>query len=155
MAKQEIREQRKQQALRKKRNQQVLIIIVVVVAVFAAGIFVLPELAKPVVREHPTANANGIGDPNAPVIMEDFSDFSCGHCRDFFLEKEGRIIEDYVETGKVYYIYRTYVNSQVSQLAAEGAYCAADENKFWDFHDAIFNNPGDLQKDYLPSRRPN
>ncbi|HEX6302650.1 MAG TPA: hypothetical protein VFZ76_00560 [Anaerolineales bacterium] len=43
---------------------------------------------------------------------------------------------------KVYFVYRTLGDwlGPESQLAAEGAYCAGDQGKFWEYHDALFNN---------------
>lgn len=38
---------------------------------------------------------------------------------------------------------------QDAQLAHEAAQCAHDQGKFWDFHDALFENQGDLKIDAL------
>ena len=55
----------------------------------------------------------------------------------------------YVTTGKVLYTYRTagnWVSGNIgtggveSQNSAMAAYCAADQNKFWEMHDALFTN---------------
>lgn len=85
-----------------------------------------------------------MGDPNAPVVIEEFSDFQCGYCRKFFLQTESALIEQYVATGKVYFIYRTLGDwlGPGSQLSAEAAYCASDQDMFWEYHDTLFVNQG-------------
>ena len=53
-----------------------------------------------------------------------------------------QIIKAYVATGKVYYEYRSvggFIGPD-SALAAEAAYCAGDQNKFWEYHDVLFSN---------------
>jgi protein-disulfide isomerase len=76
------------------------------------------------------------------VVIEEFSDFQCAFCRQFFLETEKPLIEQYVSTGKVYFIYRTLGSwlGPGSQYAAEAAYCAGDQDMFWEYHDTLFTN---------------
>lgn len=46
-----------------------------------------------------------------------------------------------METGKVRFVYRHYfVISEASVVAAMGTECAAEQGMFWEFHDAIFDN---------------
>jgi protein-disulfide isomerase len=107
------------------------------------------NVIMPPVRDHPQANGNKIGDPNAPVKMTEFGDFQCTYCDKFWTDTETQIIDAYVKTGKVQYTYRSAGNwvsanigqgSVESQDAAMAAYCAADQNKFWQMHDALFAN---------------
>jgi protein-disulfide isomerase len=88
-----------------------------------------------------------MGDPNAPVVIEEFSDFQCAYCRQFFLETEKPLIDQYVSTGKVYFIYRTLGSwlGPGSQYSAEAAYCAGDQDMFWEYHDALFSNQGRME----------
>jgi protein-disulfide isomerase len=100
------------------------------------GDFVVP---KPLPR--PLVNGTSTGDPSAPIKVEEFSDFRCTHCAAFWRESEPRLIQDYVATGKVYFTYKPFsFISDESFLAAEAAYCALDQGKFWEFHDYIFAN---------------
>jgi protein-disulfide isomerase len=48
------------------------------------------------------------GSKTAPVTMEVFSDFQCPACKQFFLNTDPRIINDYVNEGKVYLIHRDF-----------------------------------------------
>lgn len=94
-------------------------------------------------RQHTLVDDNAVGNPNAPVVLMEFSDFQCSHCANFFNEKEQLLIDSYVATGQVYFIYRSFgANSYESGQAAEAAYCAGDQGKFWEMHDIIFTNYG-------------
>ena len=107
------------------------------------------NVVMPPTRDHPQADGNKIGDPNAPVKMTEFGDFQCTYCKEFWTDTETQIIDTYVKTGKVQYTYRSAGNwvsanmgqgSVESQDAAMAAYCATDQNKFWQMHDALFAN---------------
>jgi protein-disulfide isomerase len=95
----------------------------------------------------PRVDGTTMGDPNAPVVIEEFSDFQCAYCRQFFLETEKPLIDQYVSTGKVYFIHRTLGSwlGPGSQYAAEAAYCAGDQDMFWEYHDALFTNQGRMK----------
>jgi len=48
------------------------------------------------------------GSKSAPVIMEVFSDFQCPACKNLFLSTNRQLVENYVNTGKVYLIHRDF-----------------------------------------------
>lgn len=102
---------------------------------------------------HPLVNGNTMGNPNAPVKIIEFSDFQCAFCRQFFLQTEQPLIEDYVANGKVFFVYRTLGDwlGPESQASAEAAYCAGDQDRFWEYHDLLFANQGNgtLSRDRL------
>lgn len=81
-----------------------------------------------------------LGDPNAPVTFVEFGDFQCPFCGRFFREVENGIIEKYVKTGKVRFVYRDFAFlGDESILAAEAASCANEQGKFWPYHDKLYN----------------
>jgi len=85
---------------------------------------------------------NTLGDPDAPVTIIVYSDFQCPYCERYWRETEPQIIANYVETGDVYYVYRSlgaFIGPE-SQQAAEAAYCAGDQGMFWEYHDLLFKN---------------
>jgi protein-disulfide isomerase len=96
--------------------------------------------------DRPQVDRNSMGDPNAPVKVEEFSDFQCPYCRLFSEEEESNIVEKYIKTGKVYFTYTAFsfldgndANGE-SKSAAQAAYCAADQGQFWEYHDVLFAN---------------
>lgn len=81
-----------------------------------------------------------LGDKNAKVTLVEFSDFQCPFCRKFFQESFGQIKKDYVDTGKVKLAFRHFpldfhAMAVPTALASE---CANEQNKFWQYHDKVF-----------------
>jgi len=81
------------------------------------------------------------GNPDAPVTIVEFSDFQCPFCKNFFDNTLSLIERDYIDTGKVKFVYRDFPiesihpNAPAAHLAAE---CADEQGKFWEFHDILF-----------------
>ncbi|NOQ40625.1 MAG: thioredoxin domain-containing protein [Anaerolineales bacterium] len=97
-----------------------------------------PDIDLPIL-----ADRNTLGDPNAPVVIEEYSDFGCSHCADFALGTKMIIEQEYIESGQVYLVFHSVgglLGSPATLQAAEGAYCAGDQDAFWPFHDLIFAN---------------
>lgn len=81
-----------------------------------------------------------LGDPNAPVTIVEFGDFQCPFCNRFFREAEREIIDTYVRTGKVRFVYRDFAFlGQESVQASEASECADEQGKFWAYHDRVYN----------------
>ena len=80
------------------------------------------------------------GDQDAPVTIVEWSDYECPFCGRFYSETEKLIDEQYVKTGKVKFVYRDFPLPfhTNAQKAAEAAECAGEQGKYWDMHDAIF-----------------
>lgn len=97
---------------------------------------------------------NTMGDPKAPVHIIEYGDFQCPYCLQFWAETEPQLIKEYVNTGKVYFEYRSFpILGPESGWAAEGAYCAGDQNKFWEYHDTLFTNwTGENVGDYTQDK---
>ena len=115
----------------------------------------LPNVVMPPARDHPQANGNKMGNPNAPVKIIEYADFQCPYCMHYWQATEAQIIQNYVATGKVYYEYRSVGGflGPESADAANAAYCAADQNKFWDYHDILFANwTGENAGDFTPDK---
>ena len=95
------------------------------------------------------------GDANAPVTIIEFADFQCPYCGRFFSQTEPQIDKTYIQTGKVRFGYYDFAFlGQESNWAAEAAECAADQDKFWEFHDKLYSsqsgeNQGAFNKDNL------
>jgi protein-disulfide isomerase len=99
----------------------------------------LPIPAQPQADRYTQFNANFLGDPSAPVQVTEFGDFHCPYCKQFFDDHFGDLLADYIDTGIVYFSYRSageFLDG--SGLVAEAAYCAEDQGAFWAYHDMIF-----------------
>jgi protein-disulfide isomerase len=90
-----------------------------------------------------------LGDVNAPITMAIYDDFECPFCAKFETETFGLLKENYIDTGKVYFVYKHFPLSfhQNAQKAAEASECAFEQGKFWAMHDLIFENQKALSID--------
>ncbi len=83
------------------------------------------------------------GDENAPVTLIEFGDFNCGYCGRWAKETLPKIDEKYIKTGKVRMAYVHYpILGDDSMTAAEGTECAAQQDKFWEYHNLLYANQG-------------
>ena len=92
----------------------------------------------------PAMKAEGylLGSPTAPVEVVEFADFECPGCGQFSTVTEPDVRTNLVNTGKIRIRYIDYPlpmhkNTWDASLAAA---CANDQGKFWELHDAIFQN---------------
>lgn len=80
-----------------------------------------------------------IGRDDAPVKITAFEDFQCPFCLKFTAEQEGDIIEQFVKSGRVQLEYQHYpILGAESVRAALASQCAADQDKFWQYHNRLF-----------------
>ncbi len=85
------------------------------------------------------AEAATLGDPNAPVVITEYSDFQCSACRYLATNITPQLIEEYVNTGIVRLEYRHFAHyGEESLWAGMAAECANEQDKFWEFHDLLF-----------------
>jgi len=97
------------------------------------------------------ADAPMLGRAEAPVTLVEFSDYECPFCQRFFAMTFPALKKDYVDTGKVRYVFRDFPLDQIHPQArrlAEAAHCAAEDGKYWEMHDLLFQN----QKALTPSQ---
>lgn len=84
-----------------------------------------------------------LGNPNAKITIVEWGDYQCTYCHLFHQNTKDQLIQEYVNTGKVNFVFRDFpLNGPDSVLAAEAAYCAGDQNKYWQYHDELYNNWG-------------
>lgn len=78
-----------------------------------------------------------LGDKGAPVTVIEYASLTCGHCANFATKSFPHLNDAYIETGKVYYIYRDFPLDNLAFAAAMLARCAPEE-KFFDIIDLFF-----------------
>jgi protein-disulfide isomerase len=92
------------------------------------------------------------GPANAPVTIVEFSDFECPFCRALFPTLE-RIEADYKDKLRVVYLQFPLATMHThARKAAEASLCAYEQNKFWQLHDAMFNDQQHLSVDDLKQK---
>ena len=88
-------------------------------------------------------------------MLIEFSDFQCPFCGRFYVQTESQIDEAYIQSGKVRFGYFNFAFlGPESTWAAEGAECASDQDKYWEYHDVLYSsqsgeNQGAFNKDNL------
>lgn len=89
------------------------------------------------------------GKPGAPVVIVEFADFQCPHCRE-----ASKVVKALHEKhpDKVVVYFKNYPltsNHPMSQLAAQAAVAAHRQGKFWQMHDLLFENQRALSPEKL------
>jgi protein-disulfide isomerase len=96
----------------------------------------------------PTIDVTGapaLGRPDAVVTFIEFSDYECPFCVRHFTQTMPRLQANYIDTGKIRYVFKDFPIDQLHPgaiRAHEAARCALEQDKFWDVHRALFSPPG-------------
>ncbi|MBA3614258.1 MAG: DsbA family protein [Nitrospirales bacterium] len=113
---------------------------------------ILQSAIKPQKPEKTTGTVGVTGRPklgeiDAPVTIVEFSDYQCPFCQRYSLTVFPVLKREYIDTGKVRYVFRDFPLSSIHQQAEkahESAHCAGEFNQYWEMHDALFQNQKDL-----------
>ena len=88
---------------------------------------------------HDAADQQAKGDINAPVTMVVFSDFACPYCTKFAQQVDPELA-DLVEDGTLRIEWYDLAQiTETSPLAAQAGIAAAEQGKFWEFHDVVYS----------------
>src|SRR3989344_9693490 len=138
------------------------IIVLFVVALFTNGFGFLDGKPKQPKENGGTGefvkleigNAPTLGAVDAPVIIYEFSDFSCPVCavaagaadsgRDGWVAPLPALKEKYVDTDKVRIVFKYYPGHGSGNAAHLVGWCLNDQGKFWEFHDKAFAQQSDV-----------
>lgn len=109
---------------------------------FAQETPIAPVIPPKVIVEN--GHFPALGDINARVTIVEFSDFECPFCRRYFTDTFPQLKKEYIDTGKVVMYYRHYPLPfhPLAQPFAVASECANEQDKFWEFHDKIFQKQG-------------
>ena len=82
------------------------------------------------------------GPDDAAVTLVEYTDYQCPFCQRHFQQTSGLIEENYVDNGKIRYITKDLPLSfhPNAHAASQAARCAGDQGKYWEMHDALFEN---------------
>jgi protein-disulfide isomerase len=156
------RQARREQIRRKEqRARWIGIALISIGAIFVAFLIIYPNfkpvgaIATPKPFTRPNVEFNAAGNPDAPIRIDEYSDFQCPYCAKFYQDTEAQLMETYVTDGTVYFVYNTFgefIGSE-SAGAAEAAYCAGDQGKFWEMHDVLLSNQAGENQGAFADRR--
>ncbi len=80
-----------------------------------------------------------LGEKFAPVVMIEYASLACPHCRDFQGDVVEPMIANYVNKGKVKYVFRHFPHNQAALVAAKLANCA-EPDKYFSFIKVLFKS---------------
>lgn len=126
----------------KKSNSMYWIVGGVAAAAVLILILVIVNLNTPRTQAVPAKTSAGrvLGDPNAPVTIDLYSDFQCPICRRAELTIQA-LAPKYIDTGKAKVVYHNFAFiGRESTQAALAAECANDQGKFWDYATYLFDH---------------
>ena len=103
---------------------------------------IIQRIVAPISENVPVLASEG-GSSN--VTMVEFGDYQCQYCARFHNETKDQIINNFVDTGKLSFVFKDFVindlpSDRASTLAAEASYCAADQGKYWQYHDELYDH---------------
>lgn len=81
-----------------------------------------------------------LGSSQAPITVIEFGNYQCNECQKWFQETRPDLITDYISQGKINMIFIDTELRKNIPLASFASYCANDQQKYWDYHDALFRN---------------
>lgn len=102
--------------------------------------------AMPATLRIPVRDRLELGDPSAPLILVEFTDYQCTFCRRFHETAFPEIKKQYIDTGKLRFISMDLpldFHLDAAQ-AAHAAWCAGEQGLFWALRDRLIRNPGEL-----------
>jgi protein-disulfide isomerase len=142
---------------RKERQRRILTIVAIIgIALVLIGLIMAPSIQAALApvgdyvqitpQDWPLADGTSIGDPDAPILVEVFEDFKCSACKNYTENIEPLVITNHAAVGDIYYVFYNYPflddNSPIkdSDRAAIASMCAAEQNRFWDYHRILYAN---------------
>jgi len=98
------------------------------------------QLKKPVLSSAAlNDNAPSIGDKNAKVTIIEFSDFQCPFCKEVHPVIK-QVLQNYGNDVKFVFKHLPLSIHRQAFSAAQAAFCAGEQEKFWQYHDALFSS---------------
>ena len=88
-----------------------------------------------------------LGSPNAPIKMLEYAAPSCPHCAHFDETAFPQIKQKYIDTGKIFYIFRIFPINPSDGAAESIARCLPADKYFW-FIDLLFRNQKTWDPEY-------
>lgn len=112
--------------------------IVFLLAIVALVFATRPQTIDPSIYEGIEVSGSVIGQADAPILVQDYSDFKCPHCRQASTTLLPDLIEEYVKAGTIRLEVVPVGSRDESSFAGQAALCAGDQGQFWPYHDVLF-----------------
>lgn len=134
-------------------SKQIAGAIVIAGLVIAGAILLKGNIpSQPTTAENEASNSTNIeldpvdtgdrtmGNKDAKLTLILYEDFQCPFCERFVKDTEQKLRDTYVKNGDLLFVYRDYAFLGIESVrAAEAAWCAMEQSKFWEYHDYLFD----------------
>ncbi|MCC7319451.1 MAG: DsbA family protein [Rubellimicrobium sp.] len=101
-----------------------------------------PETAPEAAQEAVTIADMSMGSPDAPVTIIEYGSFTCPHCASFHANQLQSLQADYIDTGKVQFIFREVYFDRFGLWASMVARCGG-EMRFFGISDVLYDTQAD------------
>lgn len=93
------------------------------------------------------------GNPNASVVVIEYSDFQCPFCGAFAGQTLPALDREYVQSGKAQFVYRHFPLSihPFARAASVAAECSRRQGRFWEMHDGLYRDAKDMSREAIGS----
>ena len=148
------RKRREERQKQKRRNQQMMIAGLVVVAIIVGliGFFFVNQPADAPIPDGTIERYAGIpqgfteegyarlGNPDAPIRIEEFSSFSCPSCQTFWESSMDGLVQ-LVREGKISFTFVPMATGSIANPvgAQSAALCAGEQGMYFEYHDMLFD----------------
>ena len=148
---------RRVRSIQRQKQRRITRLLWVLAALAVAGMmaFTFWPKNKPPTPTVEVSLDKSVGEENAPVVIVEYGDFQCPACQRFFQTTAEQLKTEYVQTGKVRFVFRQFAFlGDESQWAAEASECANEQGLFWIYYDKLYQeqngeNVGVFSKDNL------
>jgi protein-disulfide isomerase len=87
----------------------------------------------------PVLGLRGVGNPEAPIKIQEFFSLTCNHCADFHTSTYQQLKAKYIDTGKVYFIFQEFPLNGPALYGSMIARCMPEE-RYEGFIDLLLRN---------------
>jgi protein-disulfide isomerase len=127
------------------RKTWIILSVIVALAVAGGAWYFLGDdglesvSAAPATGYGPLPTDHTMGDAKAKVVMIEYASPTCPVCANFMLSLFPKLKSNYIDTGKVFYVYRTFLRGPDDGSAEKLARCLP-KDKYMAFTDSLFRN---------------
>lgn len=136
------------------RKYTYVLLAVVIIAIGVGAWFWSSQAANPLSNASASAQNMDMkptdmikGSPNAPITMVEYASMTCPHCAAFEREVIPKLTKDYIDTGKVRWVFREYPLDGAARMASGVARCLSGD-QYFSFIDLLFANQMNWIKDF-------
>lgn len=109
-----------------------------------------PE-AEPLIDMIAATTERSLGDPDAPVTIIEYASMTCQHCANFHKNTFNQVKQAYIDTGKVYWIFREYPLDRLALRASQAARCVTP-SMYFNFVEVLFTSQDRWTRDDDPMK---